>query len=160
MKPKELMRYRIPAFAGMTGLDDKPKSNCGIFGIFNHPQASAMTYYGLFALQHRGQEASGICTSEFIPEKGTYRFNIHKSHGLVLNVFSDQKLLTDTLKGSAGIGHNRYSTTGSSDKRINIQPFKVNYKDGHLALSHNGNFTNTKELRERLQNEGTIFQTT
>ena len=140
--------------------NDKPKSNCGIFGIYNHPEAAVMTYYGLFALQHRGQEASGICASEYIPETNSHRFNIHKGHGLVLEVFSDQNILTQTLKGTSAIGHNRYSTTGSSDKRINVQPFKVNYKDGHLALSHNGNFTNTKELRERLQNEGTIFQTT
>lgn len=141
-------------------IKDKPKSNCAIFGIYNHSEASAVTYYGLFALQHRGQEASGICSSEYIPEKKSYRFNLHKGHGLVLNVFSDQNILTKVLKGTAAIGHNRYSTTGSSDKRANIQPFMVNYKSGHLALSHNGNFTNTKELRERLQNEGTIFQTT
>lgn len=139
---------------------DKPKSNCGIFGIFNHPEAAVMTYYGLHALQHRGQEASGICTSEYIPEKGKYRFNIHKGHGLVLEVFSDQKILSENLKGGSAIGHNRYSTTGASDTRSNIQPFKVSYKDGYLALSHNGNFTNTKELRDRLQEEGTIFQTT
>lgn len=139
---------------------DKPKSNCGIFGIFNHPEASVMTYYGLHSLQHRGQEATGICSSEFMPDKNKYRFNIHKGHGLVLDVFADQKVLTETLKGHSAIGHNRYSTTGASDTRSNIQPFKVSYKDGYLALSHNGNFTNTKELRDKLQNEGTIFQTT
>jgi amidophosphoribosyltransferase len=150
----------IPAFTGMVSGNDKPKSNCGIFGIFGHPQAAAMTYYGLFALQHRGQEAAGICTSEFVPEENNYRFNIHKGHGLVLDVFEDQKILTNVLRGTAAIGHNRYSTTGASDSRANIQPFKVNYRDGHLALSHNGNFTNTKEIRERLENEGTIFQTT
>lgn len=139
---------------------DKPKSNCGIFGIYNHPRASVMTYYGLHALQHRGQEASGICTSEYLKEKNKYIFNIHKGHGLALDVFSNQRILTDVLKGTAGIGHNRYSTTGASDSRSNIQPFKVIYKNGCLALSHNGNFTNTKELRDRLQDEGTIFQTT
>jgi amidophosphoribosyltransferase len=139
---------------------DKPKSNCAIFGIFNHPQASLMTYYGLHALQHRGQEASGICSSEFLPGKNKYHFNIHKGHGLAHEIFADQTILTDELKGDSAIGHNRYSTTGSSDSRSNIQPFKVNFKDGNLALSHNGNFTNTKELRTRLQNEGTIFQTT
>ncbi len=139
---------------------DKPKSNCAIFGIYNHPEAAVMTYYGLHALQHRGQEATGICSSEYIADKNKYRFNIHKGHGLVLEVFSNQKILTDLLKGTSAIGHNRYSTTGASDSRSNIQPFKVNYKDGYLALSHNGNFTNTKELRDKLQNEGTIFQTT
>lgn len=140
--------------------DDKPKSNCAIFGIYNHPQAAVMTYYGLHALQHRGQEATGICTSEYIAEKNKYRFNIHKGHGIVLNVFSDNGILSNVLKGTSGIGHNRYSTTGASDSRSNIQPFKVNYKNGFLALSHNGNFTNTKYLRDSLQNEGTIFQTT
>lgn len=139
--------------------DDKPKSNCAVFGIYNHPQAAVMTYYGLHSQQHRGQEASGICTSELLTGNNKYRFNIHKGHGIALNVFSNKDVLTNVLKGSSAIGHNRYSTTGASDSRSNIQPFKVNFKDGHLALSHNGNFTNTKELRDRLQDEGTIFQT-
>lgn len=139
---------------------DKPRSNCAIFAIYNHPEAAVMAYYGLHAQQHRGQEASGICSSEYIPEKGKYRFNIHKGHGIALNVFSDRNVLTNVLKGNAAIGHNRYSTTGSSDSRSNIQPFKVNFKDGFLALSHNGNFTNTKQLRDQLENEGTLFQTT
>lgn len=139
--------------------DDKPKSNCAIFGIYNHPQAAVMTYYGLHSQQHRGQEASGICTSEFLQNENKYRFNIYKGHGIALNVFSNKNVFTGVLKGTSAIGHNRYSTTGASDSRSNIQPFKVNFKDGHLALSHNGNFTNTKELRDKLQNEGTIFQT-
>lgn len=139
---------------------DKPKSNCGIFGIYNHDEAALMTFYGLHALQHRGQEASGICTSEYIPAKNRYRFNIHKGHGLVFEVFHDEIILKNILKGRAAIGHNRYSTTGAADKRSNLQPFKVNYKEGYLALSHNGNFTNTKELRDKLEDEGTIFQTT
>ncbi|MEO8664306.1 MAG: amidophosphoribosyltransferase [Ignavibacteria bacterium] len=134
-------------------------SNCGVFGIYNNPDASVMAYYGLHALQHRGQEAAGIVTSEYDAETGKYKFNIHKDHGLVLSVFADDKILTDVLKGSAAIGHTRYSTTGSGDKRNNIQPFKVNFKDGNLALSHNGNLTNTRYLREKLQNDGTIFQT-
>ncbi len=135
-------------------------SNCGVFGIYNNPDASIMTYYGLHALQHRGQEAAGIVTSEFDSFTEKYKFNIHKDHGLVLSVFSDDKILTDVLKGDSAIGHTRYSTTGSGDKRNNIQPFKVNFKQGNLALSHNGNLTNTKYLREKLQNDGTIFQTT
>ncbi len=139
---------------------DKPKSNCAIFGIYNHPEASLMTYYGLHALQHRGQEASGICSSEFLPETNRYRFNIYKGHGIVMDVFKGQEIFTKILKGNSAIGHNRYSTTGASDSRSNVQPLKVNYKNGSLALSHNGNFTNTKELRLKLQNDGTIFQTT
>ena len=131
-----------------------------MFGIYNNPDASVMTYYGLHALQHRGQEAAGIVTSEYDSVSNKSKFNIHKDLGLVLSVFADDKILTDILKGSAAIGHTRYSTTGSGDNRNNIQPFKVNYKDGNLALSHNGNLTNTKYLREKLQNDGTIFQTT
>lgn len=135
-------------------------SNCGVFGIFNNPDASVLTYYGLHALQHRGQEAAGIVTSEYDSAANKSRFNIHKDLGLVLSVFSNDKILTEVLKGTAAIGHTRYSTTGSGDNSNNIQPFKVIYKDGNLALSHNGNLTNTKYLREKLQNEGTIFQTT
>lgn len=155
MLPDEKNRTIIDAdFDG----EDKPKSNCAIFGIFNHPQAAVMAYYGLHSQQHRGQEASGICTSERI-DNGKCRFNIHKGHGIALNVFSNRNVLTNVLKGTAAIGHNRYSTTGASDSRSNIQPFKVNFKEGHLALSHNGNFTNTRELREKLEGEGTLFQT-
>lgn len=134
-------------------------SNCGVFGIYNNPDASILTYYGLHALQHRGQEAAGIVSSEFDPLTKKYKFNIHKDHGLVLSVFAEDKILTDMLKGNSAIGHTRYSTTGSGDKRNNIQPFMANFKDGNLALSHNGNLTNTKILRENLQNDGTIFQT-
>lgn len=138
--------------------EDKPHSNCAIFGIYDHPQAAVLTYYGLHSQQHRGQEASGICTSEKL-QNNKYRFNIHKGHGIALNVFANKNILGNMLKGNSAIGHNRYSTTGGSDSRSNIQPFKVNFKEGHMALSHNGNFTNTKELRYRLQEEGTIFQT-
>ncbi|MCX7877522.1 MAG: amidophosphoribosyltransferase [Ignavibacteria bacterium] len=138
---------------------DKPRSNCAIFGIFNHPQAAVITYYGLHSQQHRGQEASGICSCEYLPEQKKYRFNIHKGHGIALEVFSKRNILTEQLKGTIAIGHNRYSTTGGSDSRVNIQPFSVNFSGGHLALSHNGNFTNTRQLRSQLQREGTIFQT-
>lgn len=140
--------------------NDKPKSNCGVFGIYNHSEAALMTFYGLHSLQHRGQEAAGICTSEYVPTKNRYRFNIHKGIGLAMEVFADQSILHNVLKGNAAIGHNRYSTTGASDKRSNVQPFKVNYRDGYLSMSHNGNFTNTSELRSRLEGLGTIFQTT
>jgi amidophosphoribosyltransferase len=134
-------------------------SNCGVFGIFNHPEAAILTYYGLHALQHRGQEAAGIVSSEFIKDKNKYHFNVHKGLGLVLDVFSDEQILTDDLAGNSAIGHNRYSTTGASGKKNNIQPFKVVFKDGNLALSHNGNLTNTNYLRNKLEEEGTIFQT-
>ncbi|MEX0736437.1 MAG: amidophosphoribosyltransferase [Bacteroidota bacterium] len=141
-------------------LEGKPRCHCGIFGIFNHPEAAVMTYYGLHALQHRGQEASGIITSEFHTDKQKWRFNSFKGVGLVADVFKDSSILKEQLKGSSAIGHNRYSTTGSTDNMLNIQPFVVNYKAGNLALSHNGNLTNFHTLREKLQSEGTIFQST
>ncbi|MGA7162268.1 MAG: amidophosphoribosyltransferase [Bacteroidota bacterium] len=139
---------------------DKPRCACGIFGIFGHPNASLMTYYGLHALQHRGQEASGIVTSEYDDLKQKHHFNIVKGMGLVTDVFKDYKVVQDQLKGTSAIGHNRYSTAGSANNRSNIQPFTVNYRNGNLALAHNGNLTNFRTLRQELQEEGTIFQTT
>ena len=89
------------------------RANCGVFGIFNHPKSAIMAYYGLHALQHRGQEAAGIVSSEFIPEKNKYHFNLHKGHGLVLSVF-DEKTLTEHLKGS--------SVRVFSSKTLNTSP--------------------------------------
>lgn len=142
----------------MTYEQDKPISYCGIFGIFGHPNAALQTYYGLHALQHRGQEASGIVSSECNIDKN--HFHIIKGDGLVTEVFDDIDKFNDFLIGSAAIGHNRYSTTGSSNSRKNIQPFMVNYRMGNLAIAHNGNLTNARELREELVKEGAIFQTT
>ncbi|MBI3587415.1 MAG: amidophosphoribosyltransferase [Ignavibacteriales bacterium] len=141
-------------------MEGKPRCHCGIFGIFGHPEASVMTYYGLHALQHRGQEATGIVTSEYLADKKKWRFNFYRGIGLVTDVFKDEEILKSQLKGSSAIGHNRYSTTGSADNKSNIQPFVVNYKAGNLALGHNGNLTNFHTLREQLQSEGTIFQST
>lgn len=138
---------------------DKPKCHCGIFGIFGSNHASLQTYYGLHALQHRGQEASGI-VSKSTSVKGNSVFNIHKGVGLVTEVFEDKSIFHSTLPGKAAIGHNRYSTTGASKSRKNIQPFVVNYRMGNLAVAHNGNLTNAKQLRAELVNEGAIFQTT
>ena len=139
-------------------LPDKPKSFCGIFGAFGSTNASFITYYGLHALQHRGQEASGIVTAEK-KLNGKSIFNIHKGLGLVSEIYDDD-ILMNLLKGFSAIGHNRYSTTGASDSSKNIQPFMVNYRLGHLAVAHNGNLTNSHILREELVNEGAIFQTT
>jgi amidophosphoribosyltransferase len=138
---------------------DKPHSNCGVVGVFNHPQASIMTYYALHALQHRGQEAAGITTFYTDEKTGRKRFAYNRGEGLVLDVFDDPKVLTDVLKGDSAIGHNRYSTTGSS-KRANIQPFTMRYNSGILSISHNGNLTNTNTLWKKLQEDGAIFQTT
>ncbi len=137
---------------------DKPKCHCGVFGIFDNDTAAINTYYGLLALQHRGQEASGIVTQDINQKKNSI-FNVHKGEGLVSEVFANPKIIKETLTGRAAIGHNRYSTTGSSNSKKNIQPFVVNYRMGNLAVAHNGNLTNARELREELVNEGAIFQT-
>lgn len=141
-------------------MSDKPHDYCGIFGIFNHPEAAHLTYFGLHALQHRGQESAGIVTARFSEEKNIPVMPMHKDFGLVLNVFDDKKILTDKLKGDAAIGHNRYSTSGSSQNPMNIQPFRVHYRDGNLAIGHNGNLSNARELRQKFTNEGVLFQTT
>lgn len=138
---------------------DKPLCNCGVVGVYNHPKASLMTYYALHALQHRGQEATGICTFYDDEKTGKKHFAYNRGEGLVLDFFSDPKIFTDVLKGNMALGHNRYSTTGSS-KRANIQPFNMRYNTGILSISHNGNLTNTMELWKKLQDEGAIFQTT
>jgi amidophosphoribosyltransferase len=140
---------------------DKPESNCGIVGVYNHPEASVITYYALHSLQHRGQEAAGIISAR--TEKNGVdkrKFSIHKDHGLVLTVFKDHTILTRDLAGDTSIGHNRYSTTGASGKTENIQPFYMQYRSGNFALAHNGNLTNTREVGEELKSRGTIFQTT
>ena len=143
----------------MTYSNDKPKCACGVFGVFGSNDSSLLTYYGLHALQHRGQEAAGIVTKT---KNGLNKpiFNIIKGEGLVSEVFEDFEQWGKILVGDAAIGHNRYSTTGSSSSRKNIQPFIVHYRDGNLAVAHNGNLTNATELREKLVNEGSIFQTT
>lgn len=144
----------------LSSAEGKPRCHCAIFGIYGTPEASVHTYYGLQSLQHRGQEASGIVSSEFLPDRNRFRFNIHKGLGLVSDVFKDGPVMQDHLKGISAIGHNRYSTTGSADNKSNIQPFVANYKGGNLALGHNGNLTNFRFLRQQLQDEGTIFQST
>jgi len=139
-------------------INDKPLCNCGIIGVFSLKSefVAINAYYGLHSLQHRGQEAAGIVSSRFANGKNI--FNYHKNFGLVSEIFHNQELFQDKLKGSAAIGHNRYSTFGSSDSSKNIQPFAVNYRLGNLAVSHNGNITNAKTIREELTNEGALFQ--
>ncbi|HET6510700.1 MAG TPA: amidophosphoribosyltransferase [Candidatus Kapabacteria bacterium] len=141
---------------------DRPVTHCGVVGVLNHPEASVMAYYALHSLQHRGQEAAGILAAKTDTngQAGKRRFTIHKDHGLVLKVFEDSKILTQHLAGDTAIAHNRYSTTGATGKLENVQPFYMHYKHGHFGLAHNGNLTNTREIRERLQDVGTIFQTT
>ncbi|MFP4013836.1 MAG: amidophosphoribosyltransferase [Chitinispirillaceae bacterium] len=125
---------------------------CGVFGVFNHPQAAHLTYLGLYALQHRGQESSGIAVSD------SNRISVHKGMGLVSHVFKRQQTL-DSLKGSISVGHNRYSTTGSSHLD-NAQPILIDFRAGQIAGAHNGNLTNADSLREWMVNDGSIFMST
>jgi len=131
----------------------KPSHECGVFAIFAHPDAALLTYYGLFALQHRGQESAGIASA-----KGSERtFQLHKGMGLVSQVFPMDEL--DRIAGTRAIGHVRYSTTGSSTRK-NAQPFVVDTARGQLAIAHNGNLVNAAALRTELEARGSIFQTT
>lgn len=141
-------------------MPDKPKDYCGIFGVFNHPEAALLTYYGLHALQHRGQESAGIVSSYYDEEKERHIMPMHRDFGLVLSVFDDPAIIRDVLKGDMAIGHNRYSTSGSSKNPANIQPFRVHYRHGNLAIGHNGNLSNARLLRERFRDEGVLFQST
>ncbi len=127
------------------------KEHCGLFGIFGHPEAARLTYLGLFALQHRGEESAGIVTSD-----GEH-LTKHIGMGLVEDVFKEADL--QRLTGSAAIGHTRYSTTGSSMIR-NAQPLQVDYSRGSIAMAHNGNLINALLLRDELEAHGSIFQTT
>jgi amidophosphoribosyltransferase len=129
-----------------------PKHYCGVFGIFGHPNAAELTYYGLYALQHRGQESAGIVTCH----EG--KFYKHHGMGLVPQIFNDPKILHD-LVGDMAIGHTRYSTTGSSALR-NAQPLTVDCARGQIAVAHNGNLTNAAQLRDELEQQGLVFQTT
>lgn len=131
----------------------KPTHECGVFAVFGHPNAAVLTYYGLFALQHRGQESAGIVTAD----GPNSPFERHVSMGLVSQVFTPPDL--DRLKGTRAIGHVRYSTTGSSNLK-NAQPLMVDCGRGQIAIGHNGNLTNAALLREELEQRGSIFQTT
>jgi len=130
---------------------DKFREECGIFGVYGHPEAANLAYLGLHALQHRGQEGAGICSSD------RRQLYIEKSMGLVADIFSEKRLRR--LPGDIAIGHNRYSTAGSSVLK-NVQPLMVNFSLGSLAIAHNGNLVNALELRKELEEQGAIFQST
>ncbi|MBN2190257.1 MAG: amidophosphoribosyltransferase [Candidatus Aureabacteria bacterium] len=127
------------------------KEYCGVVGVYGHKDASQLAYLSLYALQHRGEESCGITSYD------GKKIHSYKSMGLVGDVFKES--IIKKLKGSLAVGHVRYSTTGSSDIK-NAQPFTINYKKGHISLAHNGNITNSDELRMSLENNGSIFQTT
>ncbi|MGH7934212.1 MAG: amidophosphoribosyltransferase [Candidatus Binataceae bacterium] len=128
---------------------DSFHDECGVFGVWGHPEAANLVYLGLYALQHRGQESAGIVSSN-----GKSLIS-HRGMGLVADIFNNDVIAR--LEGTAAIGHNRYSTTGSTSLK-NCQPLVVEYARGGLALAHNGNLVNFQELRERLEASGSIFQ--
>jgi amidophosphoribosyltransferase len=132
--------------------DNKLREKCGIFGVYGHPEAGAHTALGLHALQHRGQEASGIVSYD-----GRV-FHAHRGMGHVGDIFSDPTVITQ-LQGDSAIGHNRYSTQGDTVLR-NVQPIFADLADGGLAIAHNGNLTNALEVRRELVQRGCIFQST
>ena len=136
----------------MLVLDDRLREECGVFGIYNHKDAAALTALGLHAFQHRGQEACGINTFD-----GKNFYSV-KRRGLVGDNFTSEKII-DQLPGNAAIGHNRYSTTGLPIIR-NIQPFFADLHLGGISIAHNGNLTNAIHIRERMVKDGAIFQTT
>lgn len=130
---------------------DKMAEECGVCGIYGHPEAANLVYLGLYALQHRGQEGAGITSSD-----GKI-FNTEKAIGLVADIFTDKRL--KKLPGHIAIGHNRYSTAGGGGLK-NVQPISAKFALGTLALAHNGNLVNATELRQKLEEDGAIFQTT
>lgn len=142
-----------------SSLEKSPRSGfrdeCGVFGIWNHPEASRLTYLGLYALQHRGQESAGIVSLDYKNDEPVH--NVHRGLGLVNEVFNESVL--DQLVGRAAIGHNRYSTTGSN-LLANAQPLTAHILGQPFAIGHNGNFVNGNELRNELSEDGAIFQGT
>jgi predicted glutamine amidotransferase len=130
---------------------DKFREECGVFGVYGHPEAANLTYLGLYALQHRGQESVGIATSD------GKRLEIHKAVGYVADSF-DESTFT-RLAGMSAVGHVRYSTAGQSGIK-NAQPLLIDCAHGEIAIAHNGNLVNAQELRDMLVSAGSIFQTT
>jgi len=131
--------------------DGKPRDACGVFAVYGHEEAARLTFFGLFALQHRGQESAGIAVADGC------RIRERKGMGLVSEVFQEENL--KKLPGTMAIGHVRYSTTGSS-VISNAQPFLVHHADEYYALAHNGNLVNAQALRSALEDKGSIFQST
>ena len=128
---------------------DKFHEECGVFAIYGHPEAANLTYLGLYALQHRGQESAGIATSD------NREIRCYKSMGHVADIFTPERIAS--LPGDIAIGHTRYSTAGDT-VLLNAQPFLVDCNKGQIAVAHNGNITNAGELRRDLEREGSIFQ--
>lgn len=134
-----------------TAQENRPREECGVCGIFGHQDAAKLTYFGLYALQHRGQESAGIVSSD-----GTH-ISEHKAMGLVHDVFTED--IIQSLHGHLAMGHVRYSTTGASNV-VNAQPFTASHCGSTLSVAHNGNLVNIRELRDDLEAKGAIFQST
>src|SRR3984893_17643061 len=128
---------------------DKFKDECGVFGIFGHPEAANMTYLGLYALQHRGQESAGIAAAD------GKQVRVSRAMGYVADTFDEDEL--SELPGRVAIGHVRYSTAGES-RLSNAQPILIDCAHGQIAICHNGNLVNAGELRDELVRQGSIFQ--
>src|SRR5690606_24769332 len=136
---------------GAGGPADGFKDECGVFGIYSHPEAANLTYLGLYALQHRGQESVGIASSDGA------RLKVHRAMGYVADAFNETQM--SELSGNAAVGHVRYSTAGESGLK-NAQPILIDCAHGEIAVCHNGNLVNALELRDQLVRQGSIFQTT
>jgi len=136
--------------AGSVGPLDKFKDECGVFGIYGHPEGSNLTYLGLYALQHRGQESAGIATAD-----GSM-IRMSRAMGHVSDAFDERAL--EALPGHIAIGHTRYSIAGES-RLQNAQPILIDCAHGQIAVAHNGNLVNARELRDQLVRDGSIFQT-
>ena len=145
------MRQRAPTDIHLPLLVDRPREECGIVGISGVENASELAFLALYALQHRGQEAAGICAAS------NGRTQVYKELGLVSDVFDARRIAS--LPGSTALGHVRYSTAGGG-QRVNAQPIVVRYAEGDLAIVHNGNLTNARMIKRRLVSEGSIFQST
>ena len=130
----------------------KPKDECAVYGVYNHERAAQLTALGLHALQHRGQDSTGIVTYN------KSKFFAHRGIGQVSDVFSNKEILSKLI-GNISIGHNRYGTTGESALK-NVQPLFSELNIGGIAIAHNGNLTNTNHLKEKLIKDGAIFQST
>src|SRR6202790_3151887 len=130
-------------------MPDKFKDECGVFGIFGHPEAANMTYLGLYALQHRGQESAGIAAAD------GKQVRVSRAMGYVADTFDEDAL--SELPGRVAIGHVRYSTAGES-RLSNAQPILIDCAHGQIAICHNGNLVNAGELRDELVRQGSIFQ--
>ena len=139
--------YQFPEHEG----DDHFHDECGVFGVYDNQEAANLTYLGLYAQQHRGQESAGIVSTD------GHSFNSHRGMGLVADIFKKQDIAM--LTGKSSIGHVRYSTSGESGLR-NCQPFSFEYSHGGIAMCHNGNIVNASELRKELEKDGSIFQST